>query len=126
MWVVTEDGSRCPECGWQPAIRAQPVQVTQAYLGEIGAVLPSVETTQQFYREACDWYSTRWPDRWKEREKSGRWWAWMQTREKFKRPEDERMPSMFWNLPPLTATPETAGWLKSKIIAFAKAKKKAA
>lgn len=126
MWVVTEDGSRCPGCGWQPTPRAQPVQVTQAYLGEIGAVLPSVETTQQFYREACDWYSTRWPDRWKEREKSGRWWAWMQTREKFKRPEDERMPSMFWNLPPVQASPETAGWLKSKIIAFAKAKKKAA
>jgi superfamily II DNA or RNA helicase len=126
MWVVSEDGSRCPSCGWQPTPKAQPVRVTQAYLEEVGASLPAVETTQQFYREACSWYATRWPDRWQSKEKSGRWWAWMQTREKFKRPQDERMPSLFWNLPPVGTSPETAGWLKSKIIAFAKAKKAAA
>jgi DNA repair protein RadD len=126
LWVVTEEGSRCPSCGWQPVPNAMPVQVTQAHLAEIGAQLPPVQNTEPFFREACDWYRIRWPDRWQEKEKSGRWWAWMQTREKFKRPEDERMPSVFWNMPPLTVTPETAGYLKSRMIAFAKSKRRAA
>jgi len=118
MWVLSEEGSRCPECGYQPIIRAAGVRVTDAELGEIGAQLPSVDVLQPFFREACDWYATRWPDRWQQKEKSGRWWAWMQTREKFKRPDDERMPSLFWNVAPLKASAETSGWLTAKIKEF--------
>jgi superfamily II DNA or RNA helicase len=124
MWVISDEGARCPNCGWQPVPKPHPVQVVQAHLGEIGSVLPAVETTQQFFREACSWYATRWPDRWQSKEKSGRWWAWMQTREKFKRPDDERMPSLFWNLPPTPCSVGTSGWLRSKIIAYAKAAQK--
>jgi hypothetical protein len=78
---------------------------------------------ENFFRESCGWYAQRWPDRWRDRQKSGRWWAWVQTRAKFKRPDDERMPSRFWELPPVTSGFETSGWLKSQLIRFAKSKR---
>ena len=125
VWLVTEDGSNCPNCGWKPVPKAKPVFVTEADLEEINAT-PQEQTIamETFYREACDWYANRWPDRWRIKESSGRFWAWAQTRTRFKRPEDERIPSRFWRIPPKPATPETSGWLKAQMIRWAKRREK--
>jgi superfamily II DNA or RNA helicase len=120
VWSVSEDGSNCPNCGWTPTPRAKPVQVAQAELAEIPAVAQADDGMERFFQEACHWYAQRWPDRWREKENSGRWWAWMKTREKFKRPEDERIPSRFWRMPITPASADTAGWLKSQMIRWAK------
>lgn len=122
IWVISEDGSRCPGCGWSPAPKQQPVQVAAADLAEVPAVPLDQEGLEQFFREACHWYSQRWPDRWKAKENSGRFWAWSKTRQKFKRPEDERMPKVFWQAPTRQSSPETSGWLKSELIRYAKSK----
>ena len=120
MWLVTEEGANCPNCGWKPVVRAKPVQVTEADLAEINGVLPDAQQMETFYAEACDWYANRWPDRWQAKQNSGRFWAWSQTRTRFKRPEDERMPSRFWQMPTKPASADTAGWLKSQMIRWAK------
>jgi DNA repair protein RadD len=122
-WIVSEDGSNCSNCGWHPTPKARPVQVAAADLDETPAAQVDVAGIENFYRESCGWYAQRWPDRWRDRQKSGRWWAWVQTRAKFKRPDDERMPSRFWELPPVTSGFETSGWLKSQLIRFAKSKR---
>lgn len=125
VWLVTEDGSNCPNCGWKPVPKAKPVFVTEAELEEINATLQEQTIAMEtFYREACDWYANRWPDRWRIKENSGRFWAWSQTRTRFKRPEDERIPSRFWRIPPKPATPETSGWLKAQMIRWAKRREK--
>lgn len=121
-WLVTEDGANCPNCGWQPVPFAKPVQVVDAQLVESKEVPTDWKAMERFYREACQWYANRWPDRWREKEKSGRWWAWSQTRTKFKRPDDERMQSRFWDMPLSPTSLDTAGWLKSQIIRYAKGK----
>jgi len=61
MWLVTEEGNNCPHCGWQPPQRIKPVQVTDAELHEYQ---PPEERrdVRKFYREACGWYATRWPE----------------------------------------------------------------
>lgn len=120
MWLVTEEGADCPHCGWHPVVKAKPVQVTQADLAEINGLLADPAQMEIFYAEACDWYANRWPDRWEAKQNSGRFWAWSQTRTRFKRPEDERIPSKFWQLPTRPASPETAGWLKSQMIRWSK------
>lgn len=120
VWIVTEDGSNCPHCGWTPVPRAKPVQVTQAELTEIAGIKRPDGNMEQFYRESCDWYARRWPERWEAKPNSGRFWAWSQTRTKFKRPEDERMPRNFWELPRAETSIETSGWLKSQLIRWAK------
>jgi superfamily II DNA or RNA helicase len=121
VWLTTEEGSNCPDCGWQPTVRAKPVQVTDAELGEINSQLAVQGIEMEvFYRQACDWYANRWPDRWRAKENSGRFWAWSQTRTRFKRPEDERIPARFWKVSPMPANDETSGWLKSQMIRWAK------
>lgn len=121
-WLTTEEGNNCPHCGWQPVVRARPVQVTAADLTEINASMAVSGDMDRFYAEACDWYANRWPDRWQAKPNSGRFWAWSQTRTKFKRPEDERIPSRYWSMPLVPASVETAGWLKSQIIRWAKSR----
>lgn len=124
VWLTTEDGSNCPNCGWQPAPRAKPVQVAQAELAEINATLAPEEDMELFFAQACDWYANRWPDRWQAKENSGRFWAWSNTRTKFKRPDDERIPSRFWRTPRAPVGEQVSGWLKSQMIRYAKRKAK--
>lgn len=126
VWLTTEDGSNCPNCGWKPVPLAKPVQVTEADLAEIPALALDPAGMETFYREACGWYANRWPDRWQAKPNSGRFWAWSQTRQKYKRPEDERIPSRYWQLIPFTPSVETSGWLKSQMIRWAKRRSKEA
>jgi hypothetical protein len=70
----------------------------------------------QFFCEALHWYALRWPDRWRDREKRGRWWAWLKTRERFELPDTLCLPGRLWEAVPLAATVEVSGWLKSRHI----------
>lgn len=125
MWVRSEEGSNCPECGWTPVPKRKAVLTSDADLSEVEAkVDPQAESMERFFREAVSWYAKRWPDRWMAKPNSGRYWAWVKTREKFKRPEDERMSSRFWNVEPVACGAETAGWLKSEMIRYAKGQQK--
>lgn len=120
QWLITEEGTDCPNCGWKPAPAPKAVHVVDAQLVETKEVKEDWNAIELFYREACQWYAHRWPDRWQEKEKSGRWWAWSQTRTKFKRPDDERMPRGFWDMTLRPTSVDTAGWLKSQQIRWAK------
>lgn len=119
-WLTTEEGPNCPHCGWHPTPTAKPVQVVDARLVESQEAPMDREAMERFYREACQWYATRWPDRWMRKPNSGRYWAWSQTRTKFKRPDDEAMPRGWWSLPPEQPSAQTAGWLKAQQIRWAK------
>ena len=130
LWLVSQDGEACRECGWVPAPRPLSVVVQAAELGELveaerQLLMPHAPEVAQFYREAVAWYGARWPDRWRERPKSGRWWAWSQTRAKFRFDEQTPMPREFWEIPPSRTSVATAGWLKSQLIRYAKRRRAA-
>lgn len=121
-WMVSEEGNNCPHCGWKFVVKAKPVEVEAAELGALDEKAAERQDMDRFYAEAVHWYAQRWPQRWQEKQNSGRWWAWVQTRVKFKRGEDERMPAAYWRLQMRTASPETSGWLKAQLIRWAKAR----
>jgi DNA repair protein RadD len=132
LWLVSEAGPACRECGWIPAPKPKAVVVEDAMLAELDLdedkqppVTPQSPEVAEFYRQAVSWYGLRWPNRWRERPKSGRWWAWSQAREKFGFSESMAMPSAFWNLAPTSPTAVTNGWLKSQLIRYAKRKRAA-
>ncbi len=124
MWAVREQGSSCPECGWAPAPIGRQVIVEAGELEEVGAAHASeVEggELEAFLAEACGFYATRWPDRWREKPNSGRWWAWQQAVERLGL-DGRHAPSTLWRCVPVQPSTETAGWLKSRLIAWAKSK----
>jgi hypothetical protein len=121
-WLVSEEGNNCPHCGWQFVVAPKPVQVQEADLVAAEFTPGDAEGMDRFYAESLGWYIRRWPDRWEQKQTSGRYWAWIQARKKFKRPDDERIPSRYWRSQPVDATADTAGWLKSELIRYAKGK----
>jgi superfamily II DNA or RNA helicase len=130
VWLVSELGEACRECGWLPAPRPKAVAVQGAELGEllesdVARLTEHASEVAQFYREAVFWYGARWPDRWRDRPKSGRWWAWSQTREKFDFNERLGMPRRFWDMAPTPTTEPVNGWLKSQQIRYAKRRRAA-
>jgi superfamily II DNA or RNA helicase len=128
MWLVSQEGEACRECGWKPLPKPKAVRVEAADLAELiesdapTAVLDSPEV-RQFFREVVYWYSLRWPDRWHERPGKGRWFAWCKTRQRFHLPETTPIPRSFWNLSPIPPTAAVNGWLKSQQIRYAKRKR---
>lgn len=64
-------------------------------------------------------YVQRWPAKWAEKPNSARWWAWLNTKEKFKL-KIEKPPGNYWRTMPGTLTPATQGWIRSRLIAFAR------
>jgi superfamily II DNA or RNA helicase len=129
-WLVSELGSACVECGWSPTPRPKGVEVQEAQLAELADNDPILTAGSpevvQFYREAVHWYAQRWPDRWREKPNSGRFWAWSQTRRKFKFGDAAPIPRHFWNVAPAAASLTTIGYLKHALIRYAKAQAKAA
>ena len=124
-WTVSEEGSRCTSCGWAPQPKQRPVATIRADLVELNVRAPVVAVhspeTATFYTEAVTWYAQRWPQRWAERPKSGRWWAWSQTRAKFQIADSIKMPGRFWEAEPANSVSRaTAGWLQHSLIRFAK------
>lgn len=129
FWLTSEQGNSCPECGWVAPQKARPVQVQEADLEEMteaeAVFTPADECVLQFYSESCAWYARRWPDRWSDKPKSGRWWAWIQTKAKFRIAEATHKPSTYWHAPVIPASVATAGWLKHRCIKWARRSAKA-
>jgi superfamily II DNA or RNA helicase len=121
MWLVSEDGNACDCCGWAPAPAPKKVRVQDADLVEVGAVRPDYadDDVHRFFAEALRYYAQRWPAKWEEKPNRGRWWAWMNAREKFQL-KIEKPPSNYWRTMPGALTPRTAGWIKSRQIARAR------
>jgi hypothetical protein len=92
---------------------------SEADLQEVNGAASAPSDAEVFYREALGWYASRWPRRWNEKQKSARWAAWMWTREKFELTA-VKPPSRYWNVSAMTPGHVTAGWLKSRMIAWAK------
>jgi superfamily II DNA or RNA helicase len=120
LWAVSEEGPSCICCGWMPAPAPKVVEASDAQLEELGNTEQEM-AADRFYCEALSFYRSRWPDRWAAKEKSARWWAWSQTRESLKITR-ERPPSWYWTAEPLLCTSDVAGKLKSRLIAFARAR----
>jgi len=120
LWLVSEDGPRCDVCGWAPAPTPKAVMVQDAELEEVGGVDRNItgDDAIRFFSEALGYYSTRWPEKWAEKPNSARWWAWLNTKEKFKL-KIEKPPGNYWRTLPSPSTPSTAGWIKSRLIAYA-------
>lgn len=125
-WLVSEEGNKCPSCGWQFVPKGKPVQVQQAELAANEFAETDFQVLETWHRQFIGCYVDRWPDRWQAKNNSGRYWAWVQVIEKFKRPADERMPSKFWQHTPAPPSDEVSGWVKHKMIAYAKSKRAAA
>ena len=131
LWLTSEQGHACPECGWTPAPKAKPVTVQRADLQEMAdddrkPVWASDPRVVRFFREACGWYAKHWPERWREKQKSGRWASWMNTVEKFGFSESVRIPTSFWELEPLPGGLEVSGWCQHRLIKRARSKARAA
>ena len=127
VWHTTESGNSCPECGWKHVPACKPVNVEDADLHELDGLSKARQKAHidQFYRECVGYYSHRWPDRWCGNGKSGRWWAWSKTRDKFKL-GDQKMPRGGWEAQPAPVGPEVSGWLKYQQIKWAKSQARAA
>jgi DNA repair protein RadD len=124
MWLVSAEGNACTACGWAPTPKARAVAVEDADLAELAddpiVMAPHSPEVAQFFREAIAWYGQRWPDRWRDRPKSGRWWAWNQARQKFKFSDSVAIPRSFWEAPPSAPSLTTSGYLKHGLIRYAK------
>jgi len=125
-WLVSEDGNNCPHCGWKHQPKCKPIEVQQADLVANNDMAADWAEMDRFFAEACSWYSERWPDRWQAKATGGRWWAWIKTRARFKRPDDERIPRRYWDCQVRQVSSDTAGWLKADQIRYAKGRAKAA
>jgi DNA repair protein RadD len=130
LWLTSEHGTTCPECGWRAPQRARAITVEQADLEEMTdakvAISPQDARVMWFYREACGWRAHRKPELWAEKPKSVRWWAWCETRAKFRIAEDVRKPGAFWDMLPATPSAEVSGWLQHRLIRWAKSRVRAA
>jgi superfamily II DNA or RNA helicase len=129
IWLTSEQGHSCPSCGWTPAPRSKPVAFEEAELEELAddetKPTPNDARVMWFFREACGWYSRRWPDRWRDTPNKGRAWAWMQTQARFHIAAEVRIPPAYWTLPLALPSAEVSGWLQHRIIKWAKAQQKA-
>lgn len=139
MWLVSEDGNACTECGWTPAPKAKDIRVQQADLAELdtersASLTPNSPAVTEFYRMACGWDMKRSGNLWKGADPSTgksnsnkrRFVAWIRTRDRYKFSEDTRMPSAYWNLAPMEPSIEAAGWLKYNLIRWQHGKGRAA
>ncbi len=128
IWMTSEQGNRCPCCGWTPAPRSKPVRVRQANLEEltdteqVTAMHPNVT---RFYQECIGWNQKHKPAKWQEKPNSVRAACWYATREKFKLTE-ERVPSRYWELPALPASTDVSGYMKYRMIRYARSQSRAA
>jgi DNA repair protein RadD len=125
IWMTSEQGHACPECGWKPLLKSKSIVTREADLEELAdAPEPPTPYDQRvicFYREACGYFARRYPDKWMANPKSQRWRAWCETRAKFRFAETVPKPGMYWDLQPyLSPSAEVSGWLLHRIIKYAR------
>lgn len=129
LWLVSECGQACTECGWKPTPRSRAVGVREAELTELAEdaepVTPASPAVVRFFQEALGDYAKGKPDKWRDSPNTARAASWHATRDRHKLLED-RIPSNFWKLEPLPPSLETANWLKHRRIKYAKARGRAA
>lgn len=138
VWMTSESGQACPECGWKPAPKSRPITVQEADLEEMADQDSAIEATDErvatFYRMACGWDMKRAGNLWKgcdpltgkSQANKRRYVAWLRTRERFKFADAVEMPRSFWNLAPMEPSTEASGWLKFALIRWARGRGKAA
>lgn len=126
VWLTTEHGNSCPECGWKHVAAHKGVRVQGADLLELDGAKIAADRLrlERFYAEACGWYAARWPDRWMAKPNSGRWYAWTKANHWLGVNEPPKMPRHCWTMEPIPPSAETAGWLKSQMIRWAKGQQK--
>jgi len=129
IWLTSELGHACPECGWKSLPKSKRIAAQEADLEEmVDAEAPTTLHDQRvicFYREACGDFAKRKADQWMERPKSLRWAAWCETRAKFRFPETTKKPGKYWDLEPFAPSDAVSGWLHHRRIKFAKSRDKA-
>lgn len=138
IWMTSEQGHACPECGWKPAAKSKAITVQQADLEEMADQEAAIEATDErvakFYRMACGWDMKRSGHLWKgvdpqtgrPQANKRRFVAWLRTRERFKFPQTVQKPKHFWDLAPIEPSSDAAGWLKYALIRYVRGRRKAA
>ena len=129
LWLTTEHGDTCPECGWVAPQRSKAITVENADLDEIADAIEVTVTdprVERFYREALGWNLKYKPYKWRESENKVRGACWYATREKFKFAASVGIPSRFWRLESLPCSVDVGGFLKYRDIKWARGRRKAA
>jgi DNA repair protein RadD len=107
----------CGACGWQPQPRARAVDFED---GELGLVTNGKANAHAYTKEEkALWYQMLIGEALRRGKKPG--WAWYLFRDKF-----GHEPNRFWNRTALAPTPEVFSYVRSRIIAYAKAKERSA
>jgi DNA repair protein RadD len=102
----------CGACGWMPQPRARAVDFED---GELGLVTNGRASAQAYTIEQKQiWYGMLIGEALRRGKKPG--WAWYLFRDKF-----NHEPDRFWNRTALAPAPEVSSYVRSRIIAYAKA-----
>jgi hypothetical protein len=110
-------GQPCPACGFLPR---RPAQYVAHVEGELGLVTNGKARAQAYTNEEkARWYQMLIGEALHRGKKPG--WAWYLFRDKF-----GHEPDRFWERTAFTPTPEVSSFVRSRIIAFAKAKERGA
>jgi hypothetical protein len=129
LWLTSEQGNCCPECGWIPPQRARPIAVQDADLEEMTddaeVISPNDPRVFAFFRQACGWKADRKPQVWAESPNKIRWAAWAETRVRFGIADTVGMPRGSWDVEPLAPSREVGGWLQHRLIKYARARSRA-
>lgn len=130
LWLTSEQGNVCPECGWTPTVRSKAITVQDADLAEMAEddgrpTSPTDPRVVRFYQECLGWKQRHEPQKWADAPNKARASCWHATREKFKLAED-RVPHSFWALPASPASIDVAGYMKYRNIRWARSKSRAA
>jgi superfamily II DNA or RNA helicase len=108
-------GFACDNCGWQPKPRAQSIDYVDDNLIEIGKTERTQPDRQTFYAELRGYAAIT---KTKQGQPYNPKWAAHKFKEKF-----GKFPPWAWNnQPTLEPSPATERWIRSRIIAFAKAR----
>jgi DNA repair protein RadD len=108
-------GEACPNCGYRPKPPPRAVDVIDADLAEMGAAQRAALDRKRFYLELRGYAATARSKKTGQPYKAS--WAAQQYRSKF-----QIYPPWNWNdEPPIEPSPETRRWIRSRIIAWARA-----
>jgi len=107
----------CGACGWMPEPKARNIDFEE---GRLGLVVGGKSRAQAYTNEEeARWYQMLIGEALRRGKKPG--WAWYLFRDKF-----GHEPDRFWERTAFTPTPEVSSFVRSRIIAFAKAKERGA
>jgi superfamily II DNA or RNA helicase len=106
----------CGACGWQPQPRARAIDFED---GELGLVANGKAKAQAYSTEEKQAWFQMMVGEALRRGKKKPGWAWYLFKDKF-----GHEPHRFWNRTALKPTPEVSSYVRSRVIAYAKARQK--